>query len=215
MPAPAPTRTSPHRSACHAAPGPRWRWNIPVPQLADMEVAQLPVQPGRDPLPAQEDIAGCLHQPLARHDPLTLVAVLAGAGEGGQDRLACVLDLQEQRIGLVAADHQDGARQPWRLAAGQCDNAMHPHCCPLRPHVVSQTPWRVTWRHPDRVHGLAAREECQQPGGIYSGGPRRQVTAAPVLRCECRGRLRGPPHHPRTTRSGLKGATCCLSQQAE
>ena len=74
-------------------------------RLADVKVALLAVQAGLDPLPAQEDVAGCLHQPLARDHPLAHVGVFAGADEGGQDGLLCLLDLQEQRIGLVAAEH--------------------------------------------------------------------------------------------------------------
>ena len=81
----------------------------------------------------------------------------------------------------------------------------------LRPHVVSQTPRGVTWRHPDRVHCLAGREEFQQPGRIGRAGPR--VTAAAGMRMP--GRLGPGSHHPGRRGRVRIGATCCLSQQAE
>ena len=42
-----------------------------------------------------------------RNHPLAWLVVLAGTDKGGQDRPICLLDLQEQRIGLVTAEHQD------------------------------------------------------------------------------------------------------------
>ncbi len=48
---------------------------LPVPQLADVEVVGLAVEPGLGALPAEEDVAGCLHQPLADDHPLALVGV--------------------------------------------------------------------------------------------------------------------------------------------
>ncbi len=71
---------------------------LPVPELADVEVAGLPVEPGLGPLPAQEDVAGGLHEPLAGHDPLALVGVLAGAHVPAEHRLRGLLDLEEQRV---------------------------------------------------------------------------------------------------------------------
>ena len=58
-------------------------------------------------LPAQEDVAGRLHEPLAVHHPLALVVVPAGPGEPGEHRFLGLLDLEEQRVGLVTAQHQD------------------------------------------------------------------------------------------------------------
>ena len=43
---------------------------FPVTQLADVEVALLPVRADLGPLPAQEDVAARLHQPLPRDHPL-------------------------------------------------------------------------------------------------------------------------------------------------
>jgi hypothetical protein len=54
---------------------------LPVPQLADVEVAGLAAEPRIGTLPAQEDVAGRLHQPLARDHRLALVGVLAGTGK--------------------------------------------------------------------------------------------------------------------------------------
>ena len=64
---------------------------FPVPQLADIEVALLPVQAGLGPLPAQEDVAGGLHQPLARDHPLAHVGVLTGPDEPARHRCPCFL----------------------------------------------------------------------------------------------------------------------------
>ena len=49
--------------------------SLPVPELADVvvTVGALP----REPLPAEEDVAGRLHQPLAGDDPFTVVGELA------------------------------------------------------------------------------------------------------------------------------------------
>src|ERR1043165_4535992 len=54
---------------------------FPVPQLADVEVPGAPVKTRLHALPAQEDVAGRLHQPLAGHHPLALVGVPSGADE--------------------------------------------------------------------------------------------------------------------------------------
>src|SRR3984885_645548 len=80
---------------------------LPVPELTDIEVAGPAVQARFGPLPAQEDVAGCLHQPLARYHPLALVGELAGADESAEHRRLGFLNLQEQRIGVIAAEHQD------------------------------------------------------------------------------------------------------------
>src|ERR1700733_1788815 len=86
---------------------------LPVPQLADVEVTLLPVQAGRDAMPPQEDVTGCLHQPLARDHPLAHVGELAGAEEPAEHRLLGLLDLEEQRIRLITSEHQhDPAPRP-------------------------------------------------------------------------------------------------------
>ena len=57
-------------------------------------------------LPAQEDVAGGLHQALPGDDPLAVVGELALARVGLDHRPLRLLDLEEQRIVLVAADEQ-------------------------------------------------------------------------------------------------------------
>src|SRR6202034_3161549 len=80
---------------------------LPVPELTDIEVAGPAVQARFGPLPAQEDVAGCLHQPLAGDHPLALVGELAGTDEAAEYGRLGFLHLQEQRIGRIAAEHQD------------------------------------------------------------------------------------------------------------
>jgi hypothetical protein len=79
---------------------------LPVVELAEVIVTGLPVDVGHA-LPAQEDVTGCLHHALARHDPLAVIAVLARAGKALQDRGLGLLGLQEQRVVLVAAHQQE------------------------------------------------------------------------------------------------------------
>src|SRR6266702_2030733 len=57
-------------------------------------------------MPAEEGIAGRLHQPLPLDDPLPLVAEPSLAGERAEHGWPRLLDLQEQRVGLVPAEHQ-------------------------------------------------------------------------------------------------------------
>src|SRR5215211_3743407 len=95
-----------------------------------LHVAQLP--PVVVPLdvhtlgPAQEDVAGGLQHPLPLDHPLAVLLVAAPGQVVLQDRPGCLLDLQEQRILLVAALEQDDegpgadAAHPDHLA-GQVD----------------------------------------------------------------------------------------------
>ena len=55
-------------------------------------------------------VAGGLHEPLAVHDALALVLVLARARVGSEHRRAGLLDLQEQRIVVAVAHQQDHQR---------------------------------------------------------------------------------------------------------
>ena len=79
---------------------------LAVPELADVEVSLLIVKPERRK-PAEEDVAGCLHQPLALDHPLTVVFELALADVGLEHRRLGLLGLQEKRILPVATHHQD------------------------------------------------------------------------------------------------------------
>src|ERR1044072_8205364 len=59
---------------------------LPVPQLPYVELSSPPVDP-LYPLPAEEDVTGGLHEPLAGDHALALRTVGAGAREGRQHRL--------------------------------------------------------------------------------------------------------------------------------
>ena len=63
-----------------------------------------------DAVPAEHDVAGGLHQALAFDHALAVVCVLALAQERLEHRGLCLLELQEQRIVVVAADHQHDPR---------------------------------------------------------------------------------------------------------
>jgi hypothetical protein len=108
----------PHPARHHRLGGQRV---LPVAQLADVEVAGAAVRTG-GPLPAEEDVAGRLGQPLPGHHPLPLVRELAGPGEPAQHRLLRFLHLQEQRVLRIPAEQQDDpaagahAADPYHLA---------------------------------------------------------------------------------------------------
>src|SRR4051812_14975835 len=79
---------------------------LAVPELTHVEVAAHAVRRG-EPDPAEQDVAGRLRQPLALDD------VLAGVREGAlaQERLEHgrlrLLELQDERVGVVAAEQED------------------------------------------------------------------------------------------------------------
>ena len=56
--------------------------------------------------PAEEDVAGRLHQPLADHHALTVVGVLARAERVLEHRRLRLLDLEKQRVCLVTPEQQ-------------------------------------------------------------------------------------------------------------
>ena len=56
--------------------------------------------------PAEHDVAGRLHEPLPGGHPLALVGVLAGADVLGEHGGVGFLDLQQQRVRTVAAEHE-------------------------------------------------------------------------------------------------------------
>src|SRR3954447_10037582 len=78
---------------------------LPVVELAHVVVAGHAVDSG-DPLPPEEDVARRLHQPLTDDDPLPVVGVHARATEPLQDGRLCLLDLEEERVTVVAAEEQ-------------------------------------------------------------------------------------------------------------
>src|SRR6266516_5442123 len=79
--------------------------------------ADHPVQ-APDLLPAQEDVGRRLHQPLAGYHPLPVMCITALAHEPFEYRFLRLLQLQEQRVIVVAAEHQQD------VAAGA--DAAHP-----------------------------------------------------------------------------------------
>ena len=80
---------------------------LPVAQLADVVLALDTVDAGRT-LPAEEDVAGGLHQVLAGNHAMPLVVVLAAAAMVGQHRRLRVLGLQEQRLLTAPWPHSKG-----------------------------------------------------------------------------------------------------------
>jgi hypothetical protein len=97
-----------HRGRQHALDDGR---ALAVAELTEVEVPGHPVDP-LHPEPPEEDVARGLRQSLAGHDALAGVRVLARRQEALEDRLLRLLDLQEQRVLIVAAEHErdEGAR---------------------------------------------------------------------------------------------------------
>src|SRR5262249_47644520 len=83
-----------------------------VPELAEVEVARLAVEPLVGVNPAEEDVARGLHQPLTLDDALAVVGVLALADERLEHRGLCLLGLEEQGVVSVTAEqeHDPGPR---------------------------------------------------------------------------------------------------------
>src|SRR5208282_6090314 len=66
-----------------------------------------------DALPAEEDVAGGLHEPLPGHHPLAVVGVFAGPGEVLEYGPFGLLHLQEQGVrGVVPEQQDDRAASP-------------------------------------------------------------------------------------------------------
>src|SRR4051794_4791885 len=83
------------------------RRGLAVPQLADVEVALIPVQ-ARDALPAEEDVAGGLHEALPLDDAVAVVAEAALDAERALEHgRAGLLGLEDERVAVVAALEQD------------------------------------------------------------------------------------------------------------
>ena len=92
--------------------------------------------------PAEQDVAGGLHEPLALDHPLAVVAELARPGVALEHRGVGLLDLQEQRVLAVTAHHQHhpaarpDAADPDHLA-GQIDE-------PVPVEEVLTIAWRLS-----------------------------------------------------------------------
>jgi hypothetical protein len=74
-------------------------------ELPHVVVARLAVE-ALDAEPAQEDVAGCLHQPLADDHAPTVMTVHAHAHEPLEHRGLRFLRLQEQGVAVVASDEE-------------------------------------------------------------------------------------------------------------
>jgi hypothetical protein len=73
--------------------------------LPDVEVPFSPVD-RYDSLPPEQDVGRGLHHPLPFHDAPSVLRVLTLPEERFQDRGLRFLELEEQRVVLVAAHHQ-------------------------------------------------------------------------------------------------------------
>src|SRR5690606_25796873 len=130
------------------------RRHLHVAKLAPVEAAVAVLALG----PAQEDVAGRLHQPLTLHHPGAVVAVPAPPQVRLQDRGRGLLDLEEERVVHIAALQQDDERP--RSDAADSDNLVgHIHDLetlqepppvvregrPVRPELLSHYPLDVLW----------------------------------------------------------------------
>ena len=100
------SRASSHRSGVGLEPCGIHRLDLRralgVPELPNVEVPLLPVD-GADSLPAEQDVGRRLHHALPFDDALTVLAVRALSEERFEHRWLCLLELEEERIGLIAA----------------------------------------------------------------------------------------------------------------
>ena len=71
--------------------------DLDVPELADIEVPSSPTLG-----PAEEDVAGWLHEPVAVHNTLSVVREDAFSRIGLQDRGTRLLDLENERISVAS-----------------------------------------------------------------------------------------------------------------
>src|SRR6476660_8436039 len=79
---------------------------LPVPELAHVEVVLFTVE-ALAALPAQEDVARRVRDPLTAHDALAVVVVYLCAEVGLEDRGLCTLSLQHECVLPLAADEQE------------------------------------------------------------------------------------------------------------
>ncbi len=80
-----------------------------VPELADVEVPLYAVDRD-DPLPPEHDVGRGLHHPLPLDDALPVLLELALAEKRLEHGRLCLLELEEERIGSVPADHEQDPR---------------------------------------------------------------------------------------------------------
>ena len=88
-------------------------WSRSIVPLHVTELAHVEVLPlhGR---PAEEQVAGGLHEPLAGHHAATVVGVGAASGVGLEHRGLRLLHLEEQRVegGTSLQEHDQRPRSP-------------------------------------------------------------------------------------------------------
>ena len=93
-------------------------------------------------VPAEEDVARRLHDALARHDAVAGALVLRAAEVGLEDRRRRLLELQDQRVLLVAAEEEiePAPRRPkaarrvrWRSAPMRASAAVRSESAPRPP----------------------------------------------------------------------------------
>src|SRR5918996_4844740 len=80
---------------------------LAVPELPDVEVAPPAIDPRLVGEPAEQDVAGCLHEPLTLYDAPALVFVATSARERREYRWPGLLHLEEERVVRIAPEHQD------------------------------------------------------------------------------------------------------------
>src|SRR5262249_56234106 len=87
-------RVEPHRVLSHS---PDLGRALAVPELPDVEVSTAPIDPLVRGQPAEQNIAGSLHQSLSFDDSPALVLVPAATRERSEDRGTSLLDLEKER----------------------------------------------------------------------------------------------------------------------
>jgi hypothetical protein len=102
-------------SAKRSVPVQIWRvhsfdggFDLGVAQLAHIE---MPWRISRETHPAEENVAGSLHNALANHNALTMVCELARAGVRFDEGLSGLLELQEEWIVVIGNEEGDAAQQ--------------------------------------------------------------------------------------------------------
>ena len=80
--------------------------NLPIPKLAHVEVRRQIVGFRLGVDPAEKDVARCLHEPLTFDDALAMGRDPASPEERFKDRRFRLLQLEEQRVAVIATEQQ-------------------------------------------------------------------------------------------------------------
>jgi len=156
--------------------------SLPVPELAHIEVAFLFVHPeGREP--AQEDVAGGLHQPLPLHHPLAMVVEIACSdvlleGASRQDLLAALafLDAVDTKVTTADRERFERLREEVRSAddgEGHPEGLLHGNLLHAPDHAILTDcgPVAINWTASGRGPRLA--DLAYAAWGTGSWNPRR------------------------------------------